>query len=238
MRPMKTERRGLNEAEKLHFLEQSPAVVDWKEALVSPFLGGVFAGFLAFLAMAGLDKLLGFELRFALGVDPAVLMLIICGGLAAVFTGFAVRFELMNRKAVMTRRDEILELEDLVVEYHRVVEGKLVHEPEHGQYMFFLRTSDDKTVFVLEGQDVPEHGCTEEFLLHVPEDDTPKEDLKIIRHPSDGQTLFLTFSGLPLSFKESFEIGLAPQFWPESGRILKAPWKEIEARYRLSKRIS
>lgn len=201
-------------------------------------LNGAFVGFVAFLVIAGLDKLLSFDLRFALGVDPTVLLLIACGAFASVSMGFAVRFEVMNQKAVRTRRDEVLKLDDLLVEYHKTAEGKLVREPEHGQHMFFLRTSDDKTVFVLEGQDEPEHGWNEELPLHVPEEDTPKEDLKIIRHPTDGQTLILTFSGPPLSFKESFEIGLAPQSWPESGRILKAPWQEIEARYRLSKRAS
>jgi len=229
---MNTERRALNDEEREEFSATTVWKVDWKELVGFAALSGASIGGLALLAIGALLRLIGIDTNGFVGLIGGSLPLLFVGIAASVFVAYVVWFEFRRRSNAVLRRQQILERSDLIVELYKIIDCKLVREPEHGQCMYFVKSCEGKIIFVFEGQDELQEDW-QERPLSMSESERPRSELKIIRLPETREGIFVKFNGPEIPVRDCFEMTLAPNFWPASGKILKSPWDDLQRRYKL-----
>ena len=229
---MYTEHRALNEDERIEFSATALWKVDWKELVGLAALSGGFFGGLVLFAGGVLLRLIGFDTDGFMGLAGKSLPLfsVVIG--ASSFVAYVVWFEFRCQRNAFLRRQQILDRDDLVVEVHKIVDCKLVREPEHGQCMYFVKSCEGKVIFVFEGQDELQEDWQERPLA-VLESERPRSELKIIRLPGTNESIVVKFSGPEIPVRDCFEMTLAPNSWPASGKTLKSSWDDLQRRYRL-----
>lgn len=229
---MNTERRALNDEEREDFSVAAVWKVDWNELVVLPALSGSLIGGLALLAVGVLLRLIGVDTNGFMGLSGTSLPLFF-GGIGAIsFVAYIVWFEFRRRSNAVLQRQQILERNDLIVELYRIIDCKLVREPEHGQCMYFVKSSEGKIIFVFEGQDELQEDWQERPLA-VLESERPRSGLKIIRLPETRESIVVKFNGSEIPVRDCYEMTLAPNFWPASGKRIKSPWDDLQRRYKL-----
>lgn len=224
---MTIERRALNAEEREVLNAFEPGSLFLKEVLLFAALGGAVVGVILAFAIGLILKLAGLQTG---NMENLPLILGVFGALALGAHGLWDVFQ--SRKQSAERRATLLQSEDLIVETHHVQEVKLVREPEHGQPMYFVRTDEDLVHFVLEGQNTLDEKWETE-PLSLSEEEAPRRGLKLIRDPANKECIMESFFGDAFAPDKCFEIGLDPQYWPASGKKIKAPWDELDRRYRL-----
>lgn len=229
---MDTERRALNDDERTEFSATASWKVDWKELLGFAALGGGFLGGLVLLAGGILLWLIGIDTNGFMGLSTDSLPPLFVGIGALSFVAYVVWFELRSQRNAVLRRQQILDRNDLIVEVYKVVDCKLVREPDHGQCMYFVKSCEGKVIFVFEGQDELQEDWQERPLA-ILEGERPRSELKIIRLPETNESVVVKFNGPEIPVRDCFEMTLAPNFWPASGKTLKSPWDDLQRRYRL-----
>lgn len=116
----------------------------------------------------------------------------------------------------------------LVAEEHYVfIEAKRFQEQEHGGFIYFLRTVDNKvfTLFDHESQDLALQGDDPLKSRFV-----PKSALVMVKAPRADWVISKNFSGEVLEAGETMDLDLDPKEWPESESYCNIPWAELEAR--------
>lgn len=229
---MDTERRALNDDERTAFSATALWKVDWKELVGFAALAGGVLGFLVLLGVGILLNLVGINTNGFMGLSGDSLPPIFMGVGALSFAAFGVWSELRSQRNAAQRRQQILDRSDLIVELYKVVDCKLVREPEHGQCMYFVKSCEGKVIFVFEGQDELQEDWQERPLA-VLESDRPRSELKIVRLPETKESVVVRFEGPEIPVRDCFEMTLAPNFWPTSGKTLKSTWDDLQRRYRL-----
>ncbi|MEP6064735.1 MAG: hypothetical protein ABJ246_02775 [Paracoccaceae bacterium] len=229
---MDTERRALNDDERTEFSATALWKVDWKELVGFAAMGGGFLALFFLLAGGILLKLIGIDTNGFMGLSADSLPLFFVGIGASSFVAYVIWFEFRSQRNAVLRRQQILDRNDLIVEVYKVADCKLVREPEHGQCMYFVKSCEGKVIFVFEGQDELQEDW-QEHPLAVLESERPRSELKIIRLPETNESVVVEFNGPEIPFHDCFEMTLAPNFWPASGKTLKSPWDDLQRRYRL-----
>ena len=229
---MHTERRALtaDEARRL------AAPADMGQAWPFLVLGSVNMGIICTLAFLGLAFLI--EWTSSITVEAltgstmgAIGVLVFSVASASTLVLLRARTAHAQREDA-SRRARLLDADDLLIEYHDIADCKLVREPEHGQPMFFARCEDGRVVFVFEGQDdLDDDWSSRPEVLR--DDEKPRRTLKIVRNPKTGDCELLHFEGDELPVSECKLIALRPEQWPSNGKVVSAPWSELERRYRL-----
>lgn len=151
---------------------------------------------------------------------------------AASLTAYVWWFQFRERRNQALHRQQIFDRNDLIVEVHKIDDCILVRETEHGQYMYFLRSGEGKVIFVFEGQEELQEDWQEKPLA-VLENERPRSQLKIIRLPETKESVLVKFDGPEIPVRDCFEMALAPEFWPASGKILKSSWDDLQRNYKL-----
>lgn len=229
---MDTERRALNDAEQTEFSSTALWKTDWKELLGLAAMSGGFLGGLVCLVAGVLLRFIGADTNGFMGLSGNSLLLFSVGVGASSSVAYVLWFEFRSQRKAARRREQILDRNDLVVEVYKIVDCKLVREPEHGQCMYFLKSSEGKVLFVFEGQDELQDGWQNHPLV-VSESERPRRVLKIIRLPETNESIVVTFDGPEIPLHDCFEMTLAPSHWPASGKVLKSSWNDVQRRYRL-----
>jgi hypothetical protein len=229
---MDTERRALNDEERAEFSATALWKVDWTELVGFAVLSGGSVGVLFLFAVGLVSRLTGVETNGLMGLNGDILAPIFAGVGASSFVVYVVWFEFRSRGIAVLRRQQILDRNDLVVKVHKIVDCMLVREPEHGQCMYFVKSYEGKVIFVFEGQDELQERW-QESPLAVLDSERPKNELKIIRLPETNESISVTFDGHEISVRDCFEMTLAPDFWPASGKTLKSSWDDLHRRYKL-----
>lgn len=114
----------------------------------------------------------------------------------------------------------------IVTEEHlTVLEAKLLQDPEHGGFVYFLK-ADDGRVYV-----IYDHESLE--LAMADEDPTgstfePRSQLTIVKAPKSQFTISNTFSGENIDIYGPREMTASPKKWPENEDFSPIPWDQIE----------
>lgn len=114
----------------------------------------------------------------------------------------------------------------IVTEEHlTVVEAKLLQDPEHGGFVYFLRT-DDERVYVIYDRESLELAMVEED----PAGSTfePRSQLTIVKAPKSQFTINNSFSGGDIDIYGPTEMTAPPTKWPENEAFSPIPWDQIE----------
>lgn len=228
---METERRALNAEETAELSKYSGDVFDWKEWLWSSLLTGSFLGIILALPILLIDWLTGRNLAHLIGQGYDKLPLVFAAVGAACFAIYTLWDGLRFHWIAKQRRANLLVRTDLLVERHHVEDCKFVREDEHGQRMYFLRTSDQTIIFIFEDQDL-DH-CWEEHPLEIPHDERPRNTLKIIRDPASDGCVLSAFLGEQVAIHECFKMDLPVRKWPTNGAIIAPPWETLDKRFGL-----
>jgi hypothetical protein len=128
-----------------------------------------------------------------------------------------------NRSKIRADLDEGLAIE----ESYEFSAAKRFEEPEHGGLFYYLRTTDDKVMVVID-EESTELGVRGEDPLRSKFQ--PCTELLIIRAPRTKYVLSKKFSGEPLHAGDPKVFSLAPELWPESESFCKIPWDDLEDR--------
>lgn len=229
---MDSERRALNDQERAELSATTLWEADWIELVGFSALGGGFLGGLVLLVVSFALRSIGVDVNDHLGLSGIGLALlgVVIG--ASSFVGYVVWFEIRGRNDAALKHQQILQRDDLIFEVHKIVESKLVREPEHGQCMYFVKTLEGKVIFVFEGQEDLQENW-EKSPLVLPENERPRRELKIVRLPETKEGILVQFDGPEVLVREWFEMTLAPHFWPASGKVITSPWDDLQGRYKL-----
>lgn len=234
---MDTEHRALNNDERTELSATTSSKTDWKELVGFAVLSGGSLGILALFAVGVLLRFTGIDTHGFMGLSDNSLPVVFAGIGASSFVAYVVLFELRSQRKAVQHRQHILDRDDLVVEVHKIVDCKLVREPEHGQCMYFAKSRDGKVIFIFEGNDELQEDWQERPLT-VLESERPRSELKIIRLPETEESIVVAFTGPEIHVDDCFEMTLAPSFWPASGKVLKSSWDDLQKRYKLKKMAS
>lgn len=108
----------------------------------------------------------------------------------------------------------------------RLVEAKLLQEPEHGGLIYFLRADDGRTYVYFDQESIE--------LAMAEEDPTgssfePLSIVTIVKAPKSKFTIDVSFGGDNIDIYGPTEITASPKKWPENEEFSSIPWDRIEA---------
>lgn len=115
----------------------------------------------------------------------------------------------------------------VVEEHYTLTAAKRFQEPEHGGFLYFLRSAEDEvfTVFDHESQDLGVNGKD-------PLQSTfrPRTGLLVVRAARSGFVLRTLWSGDVIAVEHDGDLAADPADWPESDTLCDIPWSALEVR--------
>ena len=118
----------------------------------------------------------------------------------------------------------------VVEELYQLTEARCFEDPEDGELVYFLRTSDDK-VLVLYDYDSEDLAC--ERADPSCGSSEPHTELLVVRAPETDIVIRKVFSGTLLNVGDPLE-ATDPMAWPDSEGYWDVPWNELDTRLRPS----
>jgi hypothetical protein len=110
----------------------------------------------------------------------------------------------------------------------RIVEAMRLQEPEHGGFLYFLRTADERVYvqFDYESQDLGVDGQDPESSNYL-----PRDTLKVVRTHREGRVLASGFTGEPIPIVHKGRLTSMPKHWPEPDTFCETPWEMLASTY-------
>lgn len=108
-------------------------------------------------------------------------------------------------------------------ERYKISGVKRFQEPEHGGLIYFLRTTDDRSLVLYDDESQRVDDSLKSTFR-------PSEDLVMVRAPSTGFVIEKVFSGAPLSLPNPIQLVAPPNQWPENEAFTDIPWDDLERR--------
>jgi hypothetical protein len=110
----------------------------------------------------------------------------------------------------------------------RIVDAMRLQEPEHGGFLYFLRTADERVYvqFDYESQDLGVDGQDPEASKYL-----PRDTLNIVRTHHEGRVLASRFTGQPVPIVHTGKLTAKPKHWPEPDTFSKTPWNRLASTY-------
>ena len=114
------------------------------------------------------------------------------------------------------------------VETMTLTDAMRFQEPEHGGFLYFLRTNDGQVYvqFDQESQDLGVNGQDPALSRYL-----PRRVLTIVRAPRSAHIVACDFTGDPVHVPETNALGAPPSNWPEPDTFCKTPWPELKSTY-------
>jgi hypothetical protein len=116
----------------------------------------------------------------------------------------------------------------ILVEDYQLIDGKVFEEPEHGGFIYFFKTNDDKVfvTFDSESQDLAmndEDASKSSF--------SPKNKLRLEKTPNANVLINEEFSGDELDVPEPLLFTANTKIWPEFDGFIDVSWSKIESKF-------
>ena len=193
-------------------------VVSWSGSLLIVFVVWLSVAWPARL-MGGLD--IGLQSPFApwvfrLGVP-------LCGVYAVAATFLWIRQQRDLRPALQAD----LMHGDVAEESYRFTAARRFREPEHGGFIYFFRTDEDR-VFVVYDAESRELGKQRKDPSKSRFE--PRAELELVRAPNSGVVISRSLSGETLDAGEPSELAIPWKQWPGPDAYCDIPWAELEQR--------
>lgn len=115
------------------------------------------------------------------------------------------------------------------VEEIEFVDIKGFEEPEHGGFLYFLKTTDDR-VFAALDYESQTLAINDEDPLTSP--DRPRRLLKLVTAPISGQCLNFRFSGDLLECSQWFVLTADLERWPDFESFVAVDWNDLDWKFR------
>jgi hypothetical protein len=186
------------------------------------------------LVLVGLGALIRWGARmffdYDLGLQSAATPWLLSAGV--VFFALAIGSEVVKTfrrsRAVLGPLVADLSSETVEEKTLNIVDAMRFQEPEHGGFLYFLRTSDERVYvqFDYESQDLGVDGQDPMLSKY-----SPRTVLKIIRAPQSGHILASDFSGDPVRISQTKKLKAKPRKWPEPDTFCKIPWSRLASAY-------
>jgi hypothetical protein len=216
----------LNKISKTSFLSKDSLKLIWE---VVP-LGGTTIALVLVLIWIFINWLLGFIITFDFGWNSQYRNYILWPivGLSYSWLFFEVAKTCGPNSQTKQALKKDLEVKVLKVSEYPIYEVKFFEEPEHGGFIYFVRTSGDKVLalFDSESQD-----------LSI-DDQDPKDSsykirnvLKISKAPNSNIIVGEQFSGEPVQIPELEVFTANTKIWPKHADFVKCKWENISAKY-------
>ena len=110
----------------------------------------------------------------------------------------------------------------------RIVEAIRLQEPEHGGFLFFLRTTDERVYvqYDYESQNLSVDDQDPEESSYL-----PRETLSVTRTRNEGRVLASYFNGQPVPIVQKGTLSMKPKRWPEPDTFCSTPWTGLMSEY-------
>lgn len=198
-----------------------------KEAIENFFVLLAASTLLGVLLWAGIAwitrKIAGFDLGWSSDYAiPIVLGLIAFSAIYATYS--TARWMGSWEDSRQPLRDDLRS--GIVTEEHlRLLEAKLLQDPEHGGFVYFLKTDDGRVYVIYDHESIE--------LAMAEEDPTgsgfePRSQLTIVKAPRSQFTINNSFSGRDIDVYGPAEMTAPPKKWPENEDFSPIPWDQIE----------
>ena len=216
----------LHKVSKTSFLSKDSLKQIWE---VVP-LGGSTLALVLVLIWIFINWLLGFIVAFDFGWNSQYRNYILWPIVGFSYSWFL--FEVAkscgpNSKTRLAVKKD-LEVKILKVSEYPIYEAKVFEEPEHGGFIYFVRTSGDKVLalFDSESQDLSIDG-------QDPKDSSYKirSVLKISRAPNSNIIVDEQYSGDLVQISELEVFTENTKIWPEHAGFVKCKWENVSAKY-------
>jgi hypothetical protein len=223
-RPLSASERSTLEAELAkvrNFRGERLEMLLWPAVMFAGVLAGLWA-LLAKVSGSIFDVNIGLSSRFA----PWIL------AIEALFFAWLMGSEVAKiyKRSSSLLRDLSADLSigDANEQELKLVAAQRFQEPEHGGFMYFLLTTDDRVYvqFDYESQDLGVEGKAPTLSTYV-----PHAILKVARAPRSGHILVTEFSGAPLEITSTKVLTAKPARWPDSDTFSKVPWAKLASTY-------
>jgi hypothetical protein len=116
-------------------------------------------------------------------------------------------------------------VEDMTLQ---VVQAIRLQEPEHGGFLYFLRTTDERVYvqFDYESQDLGVQGRDPETSEYL-----PRDTLNVVRAQKADRVLASAFTGQPVPIVNKGKLTSKPKHWPEPDSFCETPWNSLVSTY-------
>jgi hypothetical protein len=109
-------------------------------------------------------------------------------------------------------------VEDMTI---RITDAMRFQEPEHGGFLYFLRTGDER-VYVQFDYGSQDRGRSR-YL--------PRDTLNVVRGQHGGHILASVFTGHPVEIAHDGKLTAKPGQWPEPDTFCSTPWNMLVSTY-------
>lgn len=186
---------------------------------VLTLIGVLIWAAIGWLAPKVVDSQIGWSSKYAI---PIVLSIVV---VAAIYSAYSTTHWMQSwpdsRQPV---RDDLAA--GLVSEEHlTVLEAKLLQDPEHGGFIYFLRADDDRVLVIYDHESLDLAMADEDPMGTSFE---PQSRVTVVRAPQSGFTIKISFSGEDIDVHGPTEISAPPDKWPEDEKFSPIPWEQIE----------
>jgi hypothetical protein len=110
----------------------------------------------------------------------------------------------------------------------RIIEAMRLQEPEHGGFLYFLRTADERVYvqFDYESQELGVDGQDPKASEYL-----PRDTLNVVRTHHESRVLASHFTGQPVPIVHTGKLIAKPKHWPEPDTFSDTPWNRLASTY-------